>query len=56
MQFIMDMEELVEGTRKVITQDHLKGSRKGHKKVKKTSQIEFDRKLIELEVRISALA
>ena len=62
MQFMMDMEELVEEVRKVITENHLKGSRKGHKKsrkdaiedgIKKMSQIEFDTKLTELEERIN---
>lgn len=60
----MDMEELVEEVRKVITENHLKISRKGHKKsrkdskadgIKKMSQIEFDIKLIELEEIISIL-
>ena len=60
----MDMEELVEEVRKVITENHLKGSRNGHKKVNKDAranginnmgQIEFDKKLTELEERISLL-
>ena len=61
---MMDMEKLVEEARKVIYENHLKGSRKGHKKekkdaraygIKKMSQIEFDRKLTKLEEIISLL-
>lgn len=60
----MVMEELIEEVRKVITENHLKGSRKGHKKAKKgaradgiekMSQTELDKKLTELEERISLL-
>ena len=61
---MMDMEELVEEVRKVIYENNLKGSRKGHNKsrkdakaygINKMSQIEFDMNLTELEVRINAL-
>ena len=64
LQFMMDMEELIEEVRKVIFENHLKGSRKGYKKERKylradgmrrMSQREFDKKIIELEEIISLL-
>ena len=54
----MDMEDLVEVMREVIVESNLKGSKRGHKKekkdvredgIKKKSQIEFVRKLVEIE-------
>ena len=58
----MDMEALVEVMREVIIENHLKGSKRHHKKIKKDTkvdgmkrkiQIEFDRKLVEIEARFS---
>ena len=60
----MDMEELVEVMPEEIVENHLKGSKKGTKKsredaradgIKRKSQIDFDRKLVEIKARISAL-
>lgn len=48
----MDMEKLLE----VISKNHMKGSRRGHKKEgRKKIQIDFDIKLVEIEARINAL-
>ena len=58
----MDIEDLVKVMREVIAKNHLKGSKRGHKKarkdvkayvIKRKSQIEFDRKLVEIEARFS---
>ena len=60
LQSSMEMEKLVE----VIAENHLKGSKRGHKEarkdaraygIKRKSQIEFDRRLDEIEAMISAL-
>ena len=52
----MNMEKLVEVMRELIAENLLNGSRKGHKmEARKKIQIEFDRKLVEIEARISAL-
>ena len=60
----MDMEDLVEVMREVIDKNHIKGSKRGHKKerkdsraddIKRKSQIEFDKKIVEIKERMSVL-
>ena len=64
LQSNMDMEDLVEVMREVIDKNHIKGSERGHKKerkdsiaddIKRKSQIEFDKKIVEIKERISVL-
>ena len=64
MQYRIDMKELIEVMRKVIIENHIKGLKRGHKKamkddredgIKRKSQIEFDKKLVEIKSRISVL-
>ena len=62
MQFIMNMDKLIEEVRKVITESHLKGSRGSHNRVKedvnavdvkRMSQSKIDREITELKERLS---